>query len=79
MPRKKKLKKEKKSEEVYFIGIEDPVELRRNILESCKDLIEVLQMYEKFKETRELKKSYIERLKKDVKTISSDMKASSSN
>lgn len=41
-----------KEDDVFFVGIEDPVELRRSILESSKDLLQYLQRFENFKEVR---------------------------
>ena len=41
-----------KEEDVFFVGIDDPVELRRTILESSKDLLQYLQRFEKFKQVR---------------------------
>lgn len=45
-------KKVVKEEDVFFVGVEDPIELRRSILESSKDLLQYLQRFEKFKEVR---------------------------
>ena len=41
-----------KEDDVFFVGVQDPIELRRSILESSKDLLQYMQRFEKFKEVR---------------------------
>ncbi len=48
-------KKEKEEKEVFYVGVTDPAELRKDILESIKDIITVLKTYENFKSVREEK------------------------
>ncbi len=57
--------------EGFYVGIEDPVELRRNILESSKDIIHNLQRYERLLSIREQKKQAIDRLNKKLAEIRS--------
>lgn len=64
MPAKKK---EEKS--VYYVGMRDPVELRRQILESSKEMIQYIQRAEKFKEIRKEKSEEIIKLKNLVSEI----------
>jgi regulator of replication initiation timing len=39
----------------YFVGIYDPLDVRRNILESSKEIIKSLQIFEKLKNIRQQK------------------------
>lgn len=57
-----KLKK-KESESIFYVGVKDPVELRRSILESSKEMLQHLQRADKFKEVREEKAAEISKLK----------------
>lgn len=59
----------KKEEDDFFVGIEDPVELRRTVLEASKTTVETLQRYEKFKENKTKKIRHIESLKKTMTEI----------
>jgi len=59
----------KKEENNFFVGIKDPVEVRRSVLEASKKLIETLQRFEQFKENRKKKIEYIESLKKVIADI----------
>ncbi|MFC1800687.1 hypothetical protein ACFLYT_01390 [Nanoarchaeota archaeon] len=63
----KKAKKPAKTEEPFFIGIKDPIGMRRAILESSKDVIQSLQRFEKFTGTRKKKREHVEKLKVTVK------------
>ena len=56
-------------EGLLFVGVKEPVELRRTLLESTKEVIECLQKFEKFKSLRGEKLRQIEQLKNDVKEI----------
>ena len=56
-------------EELFFIGLKDPVELRRTLLESAKDVIEGLQRYEKFKSIRKEKIKQVENLRSNIREI----------
>jgi len=53
----------------YYVGIEDHRMLRKNILESTKGTIKILQRVELIKKKRELKIQRIVRLKELVKEI----------
>ena len=59
----------KESENIFFVGIKEPEEARRDILESLKDIVENLQRFEKFKETRKDKIEHISKLGKIIKDI----------
>ena len=47
--------KEKEEDQVFFVGIKDPIEIRRSILESSKEMLQYLQRAERFKEVRKEK------------------------
>lgn len=56
------VKKEQESH-LFFVQIKDPVEVRRNILEALKEIVEVLQRFEKFKQLRHEKLDKISHLR----------------
>ena len=56
-------------EEPIYIGIEDPLPVRRSLLESTKNLIKVLQENEGRKEHRERKHKLVGELKETVREI----------
>ena len=56
-------------EEVFFVKIERPNELRKSLLESLKDIVENLQSFEKFTAVREEKLVNIEKLRDDIKGL----------
>lgn len=57
---------QKKKNEVFYVGIKDPIELRRSLLESSKEIVQLLQDFEKFKELRDQKALLKEQIKKEV-------------
>ena len=61
------IKMEKESGDIFFVEVKEPEEVRRNILESLKEIVESLQRFEKFKETRKDKFDNINKLRKIVK------------
>ncbi|MFH1682259.1 MAG: hypothetical protein ABIA37_00530 [Candidatus Woesearchaeota archaeon] len=62
-----------KEEKTYFIGIDDPAELRKLILEPTREVVQFLQSYEQFKKTKEEKTQSIKQLKEDLSQIKSEM------
>jgi len=62
-------KKEKEKEESFYVGIKDPIEMRRSILESSKELVEYMQRSERFKSIRAEKTEHIEKLKSTIKEL----------
>ena len=62
-------KEKKKEEEVFFVGVKEPLEIRRNLLESSREMVLLLQMYEKFRTVREEKKREMEKLREYVRDI----------
>ena len=65
----KKRSAKSKSAEPIFIGLGDPVELRRNILEPTREVIQFLQSYEEFKKVKDEKTHTVNLLKEDLKEI----------
>src|SRR5574341_2379281 len=51
-------------EELFFVGIRDPVELRKELLTSSKNLIDSLKRYEAYKDFKEAKLTHIIQLKR---------------
>ena len=73
-------KKQEKIDEQFFVGIQEPMDLRRNILESSREVIHTLQSYEKVQAIREEKlrrlrqfKTVIEELKYLVSKLSGSL------
>jgi multidrug efflux pump subunit AcrA (membrane-fusion protein) len=60
-----------KEESVFYVGIKDPIEIRRSLLESAKEMLQYLQRAEKFKEVRREKEVQISKLKETVQEIQS--------
>tara|TARA_Y100000310_G_C20674065_1_gene811887 strand:+ start:977 stop:1378 length:402 start_codon:yes stop_codon:yes gene_type:complete len=61
---------EKKEEkEVFYVEVREPNEVRRNILESLKDIVESLKRFEKFKEVGKEKIQNVNKLRGDIKEL----------
>ena len=56
------------SNELFFVEIRDSNEVRKNILESLKEILEVLHRFEKFKQLRHEKLEHIHKLRILVKS-----------
>ena len=50
-------------EELFFVGIRDPIEIRKELLTSSKNLIDSLRRYEAYKDVKEEKLRHIMELK----------------
>jgi len=59
----------KESKDILFVEVHQSDEVRRNILGSLKDIVENMQRFEKFKETRKEKIENINKLGKIIKDI----------
>ena len=44
--------RKKDEKDVFFVGIKDPIETRRGLLESSRDIVQSLQRFESFKALR---------------------------
>ncbi len=64
------MKKNQQQEEPLFVGVRGPLEIRRNLLEASRGVVESLKRYETLKVTREKKMVAVTNLKKDIKDIS---------
>ena len=62
-------KKEKEEGSVFFVGVRDPIEIRRSLLESSKEILQYMQRAEKFKEVRKEKAVQIAKLKDIMKQL----------
>ena len=58
-----------KNEGVFFVGVREPADLRRNILETAKDSIQTLQLFEKFRSIRDEKMKAATKLKSNLREI----------
>jgi uncharacterized coiled-coil DUF342 family protein len=61
-----------------YVGIRDPVEMRRTLLESSRGILRMLQRFERFKSLRKEKEELFERLKmlgKEIDELDSRLKA----
>lgn len=67
------------SEEIFFAEVREPFDVRRNLLESLKDIVENLKRFEQFKTVREEKIENIIKLRttiKEINKLASNLKAS---
>jgi uncharacterized protein YfkK (UPF0435 family) len=60
-------KPEKK--EIFYVGLKDPTEVRRNLLEASRDIVVFLKTYENFKRVRVQKIQEIEKLKLSIQEV----------
>jgi len=51
-------------DELFFVGIRDPIDLRKELLNSSKNLIDSLKRYEAYKDIKEEKLMHIMELKR---------------
>jgi hypothetical protein len=65
--------KMKNKDEEFYIEIEDSVELRRQMLETSKELIGILQQYDEMKSIDTQKVQEIEHFKSTLKEIGADI------
>lgn len=65
----KDYKMAKKEEKVFYVGIKEPLDLRRNLLESSKMIITSLQKHQKFTDIKLKKMGYVGELKRLIKEI----------
>ena len=59
---------EKKTDS-YYVQVRTPDELRREVLETSKDVVHTLQEYQNVLEVRDKKKKLLEKLKKSMEEI----------
>jgi hypothetical protein len=51
------------TDELFFVGIKDPIEIRKELLTSTKTLIDSLKSYERYTAVKDSKTGYIMELK----------------
>ncbi|MFW5745960.1 MAG: hypothetical protein ACOCWQ_00225 [Nanoarchaeota archaeon] len=61
------------SDEPFYIGVHNPKDLRRNVLETSKDVISILKQYEYIKQVRKEKRELMEDLDGVMKEIRTSM------
>ena len=59
----------KKKDDVFFIQIQDPQEVRRNLLEASQQMVKGMKSYEKYKHIKGEKLRHLDRLKKTTDDI----------
>jgi 23S rRNA-/tRNA-specific pseudouridylate synthase len=55
--------------EDFFVGVYDPVDVRRNVLESSKEIIKSLQTYDSLKKTRVTKLELYNQMNRIMKEL----------
>ena len=63
------MEKENKDKDILFVEVNESSEVRRTILESLREILGILQRFEKFKESRKEKIHYMSKLGKIVRDI----------
>lgn len=63
-------KKQSKESEMFYVGLKEDKELKRNVLESMKDILQTLQKFEDFRKVRLEKKRATSDLKRVIKELS---------
>ena len=66
--KRKSTKKEREPE--YMVQVHEPANLRKNVLESLREIIIFMQSYEKFRQIQEEKVAIFNELKEDIKQLS---------
>jgi len=67
--KKKAVHKKSEKDEVFFVGITDPIELRRTLLEASKDIVQDLQHFQQYVGARRERKKLVEELKHEMVEI----------
>ena len=67
--KRRAVRKEAPQEDVFYVGLRDPAEVRRNVLESSREMIQFLQRYEKLKSIRDEKSAAAKQLHTDIKEL----------
>jgi len=60
-------------EKEFYVGIPNPIDVRRNILETSKEIIQVLKRYESFHHIKEAKKAEMNKFRAMVNDINQMM------
>ena len=71
------VKADREKEGLFFVEVRDPNNVKRNIFESLRDIVQSLQKFERFKQLRNQKVDSISKLRKDLKDVNklvSDLK-----
>ena len=61
------IKMKEQSNNLFFVQLKEPNQVRRNILETLKSILEILQKFEKFKQIRHQKLENINKLRASLR------------
>ncbi len=64
-----KMPKTEDSREGFFVGVQNPLDVRRNTLECSREMIQILQLYAKLEQTRAEKMKRTQQLKTVVREL----------
>jgi len=56
-------------QDILYVGVQNPIEVRRTILEATKDVVEMLQKYERFRAVKQEKINTVNVLQEQIKEI----------
>lgn len=71
--RKQARQKHHAQEEVFYVGVPTPADVRRTLLECSREAVQFLQRYEKLKAIRQEKMQAVQQLRSDVRELRSLM------
>ncbi len=63
-------KKQEQKQDIFYVGINNPIKLRRNVLECSKLMIRSLQVYEKVNRLRDKRVDKTEKFKSTIRELS---------
>ncbi len=69
--KRRKIVHKHEPEQLFYVGVRDPMEVRRNILESSREAINFMQRLERIKKIREEKMHSVHQLRTDIKELRS--------
>jgi hypothetical protein len=59
----------KQEDNDFYVGVSNPLDVRRNLLECSREMIQTLQSYEKIKKIRDMKIKRIHQLKTVIREL----------
>ncbi len=70
-PGKRSASKQKRheTEEVFYVGVREPSEVRRSLLEASRETVQFLQRYEKIREIRAQKHQAVQQLRIELRQL----------
>ncbi len=67
--KKAKIKTKPKKKETYYVSLRNGIEIRQSILDSTKEFVQVIKMYENYIKLKGEITHKVEKLQKDIKKI----------